>query len=126
MFEQVIEDFVSARNYKVHNERLAAGYRLRRTARVTVPAWACSYPSIRRMGAERVAVDFECPGLVFADGSAERVDGWTDLNIDETGLLEHRSPSRTSVCRSGRTTACARIVGPDVVAALTDVVGDHP
>ncbi len=64
-------------------------------ARVTVRAWACSYPSVRRMGAERVAVDLECPSLVFADGSAERVDGWTDLNIDETGLLEHLSPALT-------------------------------
>ena len=46
-------------------------------------------------GSERVGKYLEFSGAFFSDGSGERVDGWSDLDVFETGFFEHLLPART-------------------------------
>lgn len=46
-------------------------------------------------GKERVAHDFEVPGVRFAAGSAECVNGLTNRHVDESAVLEESFPTCT-------------------------------
>ena len=44
---------------------------------------------------ERVAVHLEVTSLALSERATEGVDRWSDLDVNETGVFEHRLPTRT-------------------------------